>query len=94
MGPFPIRAYALFIIVGIAVAIVVGERRWKARGGEAGLIIDLSLWAVPFGIIGARLYHVLTDWDRFSDNLGAIPKIWAGGLGESACCGDHDLTFG
>lgn len=84
LGPFPIRAYALFIIVGIAVAIVVGERRWKARGGEPGLIIDLSLWAVPLGIIGARLYHVLTSWDSYfgpgGDPARAL-EIWKGGLG-------------
>jgi prolipoprotein diacylglyceryl transferase len=84
LGPFPIRAYALAIIVGIAVAIIVGERRWKARGGEPGLIIDLSLWAVPFGIIGGRLYHVLTSWDAYfgpeGDPVRAL-QVWKGGLG-------------
>ena len=62
LGRFPIRAYALFIIVGIVVALIIGDRRWEARGGERGVIYDIALWAVPFGLIGGRLYHVITDW--------------------------------
>jgi prolipoprotein diacylglyceryl transferase len=85
LGPFPIRAYALFIIVGIVVALVIGDRRWAARGGEPGVIYDISLWAVPFGLIGGRIYHVITDWSKyFSDGgagfIGAL-RIWDGGLG-------------
>jgi prolipoprotein diacylglyceryl transferase len=85
LGPFPLRAYALFIIVGIVVALLIGDRRWEARGGERGVIYDISLWAVPFGLIGGRLYHVMTDWPKyFSDGgagfIGAL-RIWDGGLG-------------
>ena len=58
LGPFPIRGYALCIIVGIIVAIMLSERRWRARGGAPGVIGELSTWAVPFGLIGGRLYHV------------------------------------
>ena len=81
----PIRAYALFIIVGIVVALVIGDRRWEARGGERGVIYDIALWAVPFGLIGGRLYHVITDWTTyFGDGgagLGAALRVWDGGLG-------------
>jgi len=85
IGPVPIRAYALFIIVGIIVALVIGDRRWEAKGGERGVIYDIALWAVPFGLIGGRLYHVITDWPKyFGDGgagvLGAL-RIWDGGLG-------------
>ncbi len=85
LGPVPIRAYALFIIVGIVVALVIGDRRWEARGGERGVIYDIALWAVPFGLLGGRLYHVITDWPKyFGDGgagfLGAL-RIWDGGLG-------------
>ncbi len=85
VGPFPIRAYALFIIVGIVVALIIGDRRWEARGGERGVIYDIALWAVPFGLIGGRLYHVLTDWQKYFGTgdagiLGAL-RIWDGGLG-------------
>ncbi len=85
LGPFPLRAYALFIIVGIVAALVIGDRRWVARGGEPGLIYDVALWAVPFGLIGGRLYHVMTDWPTYFGEggvgLAAALRIWDGGLG-------------
>ena len=84
LGPFPIRAYALCIIVGIIVAIVISERRWVARGGKAGEMQDLALWAVPFGLVGGRLYHVITDNDLyFGEGRHPIQAlyVWRGGLG-------------
>jgi prolipoprotein diacylglyceryl transferase len=85
LGPIPIRAYALFIIVGIVVAVWLGDRRWVARGGQPGTIADVALWAVPFGIIGGRLYHVISDnqlyfGDGGSGLAGAL-QVWQGGLG-------------
>ena len=85
LGPLPIRAYALLIILGIVVAVWVGSRRYVARGGSAGVIGDIAIWAVPFGIIGGRLYHVVTDWQLYfgpggSGIVGAL-RIWDGGLG-------------
>ncbi|MGE2737995.1 prolipoprotein diacylglyceryl transferase [Mycolicibacterium vaccae] len=85
LGPFPVRAYALFIIAGIIAALVIGDRRWVARGGEPGVIYDIALWAVTFGLIGGRLYHVLTDWNTYFGPGGAgfvaALRIWDGGLG-------------
>ncbi|MCV7339611.1 prolipoprotein diacylglyceryl transferase [Mycobacterium haemophilum DSM 44634] len=85
LGPLPIRAYALFIIVGIVAALVIGDRRWGARGGERGVIYDIALWAVPFGLVGGRLYHLATDWRTYfgqgGAGLGAALRIWDGGLG-------------
>ncbi|MFN8225809.1 MAG: prolipoprotein diacylglyceryl transferase [Mycobacterium sp.] len=85
LGPVPIRAYAVCIIVGIIAALLVGDRRWVARGGERGVIYDIALWAVPFGLIGGRLYHVMTDWRTYFGPGGAGPmaalRIWDGGLG-------------
>ena len=85
LGWLPLRAYALFIIVGIVVALVLGDRRWEARGGQRGVIYDIALWAVPFGLVGGRLYHVMTDWRTyFSDDgagLAGALRIWDGGLG-------------
>ncbi|MBH9879374.1 prolipoprotein diacylglyceryl transferase, partial [Clostridioides difficile] len=65
LGPIPIRAYALCIIAGIIAALVIGDRRWEQRGGERGVIYDIALWAVPFGLVGGRLYHVMTDWQTY-----------------------------
>jgi prolipoprotein diacylglyceryl transferase len=84
IGPLPLRAYALCIIAGIVVAIWIGERRWIARGGTSGEVSDLAIWAVPFGLVGARLYHVATDWQQyFGDGQNPIEAlyIWRGGLG-------------
>ena len=81
----PLRAYALFIILGIIAALLLGDRRWAARGGERGVIYDIALWAVPFGLIGGRLYHLATDWRTYFGEGGAGPmaalRIWDGGLG-------------
>jgi prolipoprotein diacylglyceryl transferase len=81
----PIRAYALFIVAGIVAALLIGDRRWAARGGERGVIYDIALWAVPFGLIGGRLYHLATDWRTYFGEGGAGPwaalRIWDGGLG-------------
>jgi prolipoprotein diacylglyceryl transferase len=80
----PIRGYALSIILGIIVAIWLAERRWVARGGQSGEIADLAVWGIPFGLIGGRLYHVLTDNNLyFGEGRNPIEAlyIWRGGLG-------------
>ncbi|MGZ5407597.1 MAG: prolipoprotein diacylglyceryl transferase [Aeromicrobium sp.] len=84
LGPLPLRAYAFGIIIGALVAIWLGEKRWVARGGRPGLITDVSMWAIPFGIVGARIYHVITDPQLyFGEGRHPIDalKIWEGGLG-------------
>lgn len=84
IGPFPLRAYALCIILGVIAAIWVGERRLVARGGRPGQVSDLAIWAIPFGLVGARLYHVATDWQLYfgpgQDPITAL-YVWRGGLG-------------
>jgi prolipoprotein diacylglyceryl transferase len=84
LGPIPVRAYALCIITGIVVAVSWGERRLVARGGPAGTVLDVAVYAVPFGLLGGRLYHLATDWRTYF-GPGGHPvdalKIWNGGLG-------------
>ena len=84
LGPLPIRGYALCIILGVIVAVWLGERRWVARGGQPGAVGDVAIWAVPFGLVGGRLYHVLTDPQLYfaagQDPVSAL-YIWRGGLG-------------
>jgi prolipoprotein diacylglyceryl transferase len=85
LGPIPIRAYALFIIAGIVVAVVVLGRRLEARGYPRSAAADVATWAVPFGLVGARLYHVVTNpelyWGRDGQGTLATFEIWHGGLG-------------
>ncbi|WP_035776095.1 prolipoprotein diacylglyceryl transferase [Arthrobacter sp. H5] len=84
LGPLSINFYALCILAGIAVAIWLTERRLTARGGQSGQVLDVVLWAIPFGIIGGRLYHIITDYQLYfgpgKDPWGAL-RIWEGGLG-------------
>ena len=84
LGPIPIRAYALCIITGILVALWIGVRRYTARGGDADVVWDAAIVAIPAGIIGGRLYHVITDYDKYfgeGKNPWQAFNITAGGLG-------------
>lgn len=84
LGFFPLRAYALWILAGIVVAVWLGEKRWRARGGSPGMVMDLATWMVPFGVVGGRIYHVVTSWPKYfgegGDPARAL-RIWEGGLG-------------
>jgi prolipoprotein diacylglyceryl transferase len=84
IGWFPIRAYAMFILVGIVVAVWITRRRLVERGGQPGQALDVATWAVPFGIVGGRLYHVISSPQPYfgegGDPLSAL-YIWEGGLG-------------
>jgi prolipoprotein diacylglyceryl transferase len=84
LGPFPLRAYALCIIAGIIAAVWLTEKRWIARGGAPGDVLDIAVWAVPFGIVGGRIYHVITSprpyFGEGGDPLRAF-AVWEGGLG-------------
>src|SRR3954451_1488382 len=84
VGPIPLRAYALCIIAGIVVAVWLTDRRFVARGGAPAFVIDVAVWAVPFGLVGGRLYHLATDWRTYfgpgGDPVAAL-YVWNGGLG-------------
>ena len=84
LGPVPLRAYALCILAGILVAVWLTQRRLAARGGDPERVIDVAMWAVPFGIVGGRLYHVISSPQAYFGE-GGNPvdalKIWNGGLG-------------
>ncbi len=82
LGPLKLNAYGLMIALGVILAVRIAGRGLERR--NAGTVDDFSavaMWAVPAGVVGARIYHVVTDWDRFADNLGDIVKVWQGGLG-------------
>ncbi|MDP9118434.1 MAG: prolipoprotein diacylglyceryl transferase [Actinomycetota bacterium] len=84
LGPLPIRAYALCIVAGIFVALALTLRRWRERGGVDEDVWDVAGWAIVFGILGGRLYHVITDPELYfakgQHPINAL-KIWDGGLG-------------
>ena len=84
LGPFPVRAYALCILAGIVAAVWISGRRLEDRGHPAEKAVDISAWAVPFGILGGRLYHLITTPQPYFGEGGHPLKafaIWEGGLG-------------
>jgi prolipoprotein diacylglyceryl transferase len=84
LGPLPIRAYALCIMLGIVAAIVIAHYRLKARGGTGQEIFDVSVWAIALGILGGRLYHVISSPGPYFGEGGNpldVVRIWEGGLG-------------
>jgi prolipoprotein diacylglyceryl transferase len=84
IGPATFHYYALCIIAGISVAIWLGRKRYVANGGLADDVSEAAIWAVPFGIIGGRIYHVITSPQQYFGS-GGNPvdalRIWQGGLG-------------
>lgn len=81
LGPLNLTAYGLMIALGVVAAVWLAQRRWAARGGDPDDIVTIAMWAVPAGLVGARLYHVITDWQRFRGEWLDALKIWEGGLG-------------
>ncbi|RNL86507.1 prolipoprotein diacylglyceryl transferase [Halostreptopolyspora alba] len=84
LGPLTIHFYALCILAGVVAAVWWSERRWAAMGGEKGTIMDLAVPAVILGLIGGRIYHVVSDYQLYFEE-GDEPIralfIWEGGLG-------------
>ena len=85
LGPLRLHVYGLLIAAGIVAAVWLAQRRWEARGGQPGTMARLALWGVPAGLVGARLYSVITSWQ--ADTAGQWYRafaIWQGGLGSGA----------
>lgn len=84
IGPVTIHIYALCILMGIVLAVWITTTRWKKLGGNFDQVLDITLVSVPAGIIGARLYHIITTPERFfgpDGNWAEMFRIWNGGLG-------------
>ena len=84
LGPLTLYTYALCILAGIVLALMLTVARWKRYGGNPDVIWDVAIWAIPFGILGGRLYHVFSSPDAYfgpDGDLSRIPRIWEGGLG-------------
>jgi len=82
LGPLRFNAYGMMIALGVVIAVWLFRKRLAQRGiGNSDDASQVAMWAVPFGIVGARAYHVITDWERFQGRLFDVVKIWQGGLG-------------
>ncbi|ERS39943.1 MULTISPECIES: prolipoprotein diacylglyceryl transferase [Corynebacterium] len=84
LGPLPLRAYALCIIAGIIVALYITQARYVRVGGDSNVVWDAAILAIPAGVIGGRVYHVITDHHKYfcadCDPVDAL-RITNGGLG-------------
>jgi len=81
LGPLTLRGYGLMIALGVLAAVWLAAKRFTDRSLSSDHAVGIAMWGVPAGIIGARIYHVITDWGRFTGNWGDAIKIWKGGLG-------------
>jgi prolipoprotein diacylglyceryl transferase len=81
LGPLDLRGYGLMIALGVVAAVWLAQRRWQERGGDPDDIVSIAMLAVPAGLVGARLYHVATDWQSYQGRWSDVVKIWQGGLG-------------
>lgn len=107
LGPLPIRGYALCILAGIVVAVWLTGRRLTRQGYRPGIAIDISAWAVPFGIVGGRIYHLITTpqpyfgegghpWRAFAiyeGGLGIWGAVMLGAVGAWIGCRKNDVSF-
>jgi prolipoprotein diacylglyceryl transferase len=81
LGPISIHAYGLMLLLAIAACIWLTGVRWVRRGGDWDLVFRVAVWGVAAGIVGARLYHVLTSWNEVPDEWWGVFAVWKGGLG-------------
>jgi prolipoprotein diacylglyceryl transferase len=80
IGPLPVHVYGLLLAVGVLVAAWIAERRWLARGNDVKTFNDMAVWIVIGGVVGARVYHVISDYQLFTDDWLRAFQIWKGGL--------------
>jgi prolipoprotein diacylglyceryl transferase len=81
IGPFFLHAYGLAYVVGVAAAILIARRRWEKAGGDRSLVYEVALWGFPAGLIGGRIYFLITSWDQVPKHWWGPLAIWQGGLG-------------
>jgi prolipoprotein diacylglyceryltransferase len=95
LGPLPVRAFALCVIAGIGVAVLVTALRYRRAGGRPGVVLDVAAWAIPFGLIGALAHAVLID-TRHLAAVGAVGVPGAVALGTAGAwiaCRRADVQF-
>jgi prolipoprotein diacylglyceryl transferase len=81
LGPLLVHAYGLLYGVAVVAAVLIARRRWVARGGSAELVDEVALWGFPAGLIGGRIYHVVTSWNEVPHTWWGPFAVWKGGLG-------------
>ncbi|MGE0794741.1 MAG: prolipoprotein diacylglyceryl transferase [Microbacteriaceae bacterium] len=81
LGPLDVRVYGIAIAVGVVAGFSITRRRFERRGGTGDDLVAVLWWAIPAGMLGARAYHVATDWPRYRGRWWDTLEVWEGGLG-------------
>lgn len=82
LGPLDVHAYGLTLLLAIVACLLLSDRRWRRLGADNDLVFRIAPWCVGFGIVGARLYHVVTSWSELpSPKWQGVFEVWNGGLG-------------
>ena len=81
LGPLFLHAYGLCYGIAVITAVFICARRWRAQGGDPKLVEECALWGFPAGLIGGRLYHVITSWNEVPHTWWGPFAVWKGGLG-------------
>jgi prolipoprotein diacylglyceryl transferase len=81
LGPLSLHMYGLMLLLAIAACVVITGIRWTRLGGDWDLVLQVAVWGVAAGIVGARLYHVVTSWNEVPDHWWGPFAVWEGGLG-------------
>lgn len=79
-GPFEIHWYGIIIATGVLIAVYLALKEARARNVSEDDLLNMILWALPFSIIGARIYYVAFEWPYYAKNPGEIIKVWHGGI--------------
>jgi prolipoprotein diacylglyceryl transferase len=81
VGPFFVHAYGIMYAIAVLTAVAICSRRWEARGGSRAVVEECAIWGFPAGLVGGRLYHVITSWNEVPHTWWGPFAIWKGGLG-------------
>lgn len=82
LGPLTVHMYGLMLLAGIVACVWLTGRRWQRQGGDWDLVLRVAVWGVGFGVVGARLYHIVTSWSEVPDpKWQGVFEVWKGGLG-------------
>jgi prolipoprotein diacylglyceryl transferase len=81
VGPLVVHLYGLMYVVAIVAAVVITGHRWQRMGGDRALAQEVAVWGVPAGLVGGRLYHVVTSWNEIPNHWWGALAVWQGGLG-------------
>jgi prolipoprotein diacylglyceryl transferase len=81
LGPIFIHYYGVIYAIAMVAAVAITIRRWEAQGGSRELVYQAAIWAIPAGIVGARLYFLATSWSEVPPEWWGVFAVWKGGLG-------------